>query len=122
MSSTNGGTLGMLTRPQAQRLKQAGLDYYNHNLDTSEEFYGQIITTRTYRDRLETLENVRHAGIKVCSGGIVGMGESRRDRAGMLMGLANLDPHPESVPINLLVRVKGCSSRSRWRPDPGRTR
>ncbi len=100
-------TLGMLTRPQAQRLKQAGLDYYNHNLDTSEEFYGQIITTRTYRDRLETLENVRHAGIKVCSGGIVGMGESRRDRAGMLMALANLDPHPESVPINLLVRVEG---------------
>ncbi len=100
-------TLGMLTRPQAQRLKQAGLDYYNHNLDTSEEFYGRIITTRTYQDRLETLENVRHAGIKVCSGGIVGMGESRRDRAGMLMGLANLDPHPESVPINLLVRVEG---------------
>ncbi len=100
-------TLGMLTRPQAQRLKQAGLDYYNHNLDTSEEFYGQIITTRTYRDRLETLANVRHVGIKVCSGGIVGMGESRRDRAGMLMGLANLDPHPESVPINLLVRVEG---------------
>ena len=100
-------TLGMLTRPQAQRLKQAGLDYYNHNLDTSEEFYGRIITTRTYQDRLETLENVRHAGIKVCSGGIVGMGESRRDRAGMLMALANLDPHPESVPINLLVRVEG---------------
>ncbi len=100
-------TLGMLTRPQAQRLKQAGLDYYNHNLDTSEEFYGRIITTRTYRDRLETLKNVRHAGIKVCCGGIVGMGESRRDRAGMLMALANLDPHPESVPINLLVRVEG---------------
>ena len=100
-------TLGMLTRPQAQRLKQAGLDYYNHNLDTSEEFYGRIITTRTYRDRLETLANVRLAGIKVCSGGIVGMGESRLDRAGMLMALANLDPHPESVPINLLVRVEG---------------
>jgi biotin synthase len=100
-------TLGMLTRTQAERLKQAGLDYYNHNLDTSEEFYGRIITTRTYRDRLETLGNVRLAGIKVCSGGIVGMGESRRDRAGMLMALANLDPHPESVPINLLVRVEG---------------
>ncbi len=100
-------TLGMLTRPQAERLKQAGLDYYNHNLDTSEEFYRRIVTTRTYRDRLETLETVRHAGIKVCSGGIVGMGESRRDRAGMLMALANLDPHPESVPINLLVRVEG---------------
>jgi biotin synthase len=100
-------TLGMLTRPQAQRLKQAGLDYYNHNLDTSEEFYGRIITTRTYRDRLETLANVRLAGIKVCSGGIVGMGESRLDRAGMLMALANLEPHPESVPINLLVRVEG---------------
>jgi biotin synthase len=100
-------TLGMLTRPQAQRLKQAGLDYYNHNLDTSEEFYGRIITTRTYRDRLETLANVRLAGIKVCSGGIVGMGESQADRAGMLCVLANLKPHPESVPINMLVRVEG---------------
>jgi len=100
-------TLGMLTRPQAQRLKQAGLDYYNHNLDTSEEFYGRIITTRTYRDRLETLANVRPAGTKVCPGGIVAMGESRLDRAGMLMALANLEPHPESVPINLLVRIEG---------------
>ncbi len=100
-------TLGMLTRPQAERLKRAGLDYYNHNLDTSEQFYGRIITTRTYQDRLETLGNVRLAGIKVCSGGIVGMGESRRDRAGMLMALANLEPHPESVPINLLVKVEG---------------
>ena len=100
-------TLGMLSEAQAERLKNAGLDYYNHNLDTSEEFYGQIITTRTYGDRLETLETVRRAGIKVCSGGIVGMGESQADRAGMLVVLANLKPHPESVPINLLVRVEG---------------
>ena len=100
-------TLGMLSEDQAERLKRAGLDYYNHNLDTSEEFYGQIITTRTYRDRLETLETVRRAGIKVCCGGIVGMGESQADRAGMLRTLANLKPHPESVPINMLVRVEG---------------
>jgi biotin synthase len=100
-------TLGMLTGPQAERLKQAGLDYYNHNLDTSEEFYGRIITTRTYQDRLDTLENVRHADIKVCCGGIVGMGETQADRAAMLTNLANLDPHPESVPINLLVKVEG---------------
>ncbi len=100
-------TLGMLTEAQAKRLKNAGLDYYNHNLDTSEEFYGQIITTRTYQDRLETLKNVRRAGVKVCSGGIVGMGESQADRAGMLCALANLKPHPESVPINMLVRVEG---------------
>ena len=100
-------TLGMLTKPQAARLKQAGLDYYNHNLDTSEEFYGQIITTRTYQDRLDTLEKVRRAGIKVCCGGIVGMGESRADRAAMLATLAALDPHPESVPVNMLVPVKG---------------
>ncbi|MBL4690742.1 MAG: biotin synthase BioB [Rhodospirillales bacterium] len=100
-------TLGMLTGPQAERLKQAGLDYYNHNLDTSEEFYGRIITTRTYQDRLDTLKHVRHAAIKVCCGGIVGLGETRDDRAGMLTNLANLDPHPESVPINLLVRVEG---------------
>ena len=100
-------TLGMLGKDQAERLKRAGLDYYNHNLDTSEEFYGQIITTRTYRDRLGTLENVRSAGIKVCCGGIVGMGESQADRAGMLRTLANLKPHPESVPINMLVRVEG---------------
>jgi len=100
-------TLGMLTGPQAERLKQAGLDYYNHNLDTSEEFYGRIITTRTYQDRLDTLQHVRHAAIKVCCGGIVGLGETRDDRAGMLTNLANLDPHPESVPINLLVRVEG---------------
>ncbi len=100
-------TLGMLSEPQAMKLKRAGLDYYNHNLDTSEEFYAEIITTRTYQDRLDTLETVRRAGIKVCSGGIVGLGESRRDRAGMLLGLATLEPHPESVPINLLVRVDG---------------
>ena len=100
-------TLGMLSEDQAERLKRAGLDYYNHNLDTSEEFYGQIITTRTYRDRLETLETVRRAGIKVCCGGIVGMGESQADRAEMLRTLANLKPHPESVPINMLVRVEG---------------
>ena len=90
-----------------QRLADAGLDYYNHNLDTSPEFYGEIITTRTYDDRLETLANVRDAGVKVCCGGIVGMGETRRDRAGLLAQLASLDPHPESVPINLLVQVPG---------------
>ena len=100
-------TLGMLSEPQAMKLKLAGLDYYNHNLDTSEEFYGDIITTRTYQDRLDTLENVRRAGINVCCGGIVGLGESRQDRAGLLVKLANLNPHPESVPINMLVRVEG---------------
>jgi biotin synthase len=100
-------TLGMLTGPQAQRLKRAGLDYYNHNLDTSPEFYGAIITTRVYQDRLETLEHVRDAGIHVCCGGIVGMGESRADRVGMIAALASLPVHPESVPINMLVRVAG---------------
>ena len=100
-------TLGMLTEPQAARLKSAGLDYYNHNLDTSPEFYGEIITTRVYQDRLDTLSHVRAAGMKVCCGGIVGMGESRKDRAGMIAALANLPEHPESVPINLLVRVAG---------------
>lgn len=100
-------TLGMLTVPQAQRLREAGLDYYNHNLDTSEAFYERIITTRTYRDRLDTLANVRDAGIHVCCGGIVGMGESRADRAGLLTTLANLPQHPESVPINLLMQVEG---------------
>lgn len=100
-------TLGMLTPQQSQTLSDAGLDYYNHNLDTSPEYYGEIITTRTYQDRLTTLANVRDAGIKVCCGGIVGMGESRRDRAAMLAQLATLPQHPESVPINLLVRVKG---------------
>lgn len=100
-------TLGMLTRDQAQRLKGSGLDYYNHNLDTSPEFYGQIITTRTYQDRLDTLAHVREVGIHVCCGGIVGMGETREDRVGMIEALANQPEHPESVPINLLVRVEG---------------
>ena len=100
-------TLGMLKPGQAERLRDAGLDYYNHNLDTSPEFYGQIITTRTYQDRLDTLERVRAAGIHVCCGGIVGMGESRRDRAAMISRLSNLDPYPESVPINALVAVEG---------------
>jgi len=100
-------TLGMLTPEQSRRLADAGLDFYNHNLDTSPEFYGEIITTRTYEDRLDTLANVRSAGVKLCCGGIVGMGESRRERAGLLAQLAQLDPHPESVPINLLVQVPG---------------
>jgi biotin synthase len=100
-------TLGMLTAPQAQRLAAAGLDFYNHNLDTSPEYYERIITTRTYRDRLDTLAQVREAGIKLCCGGIVGMGESREDRVGMIHTLATLPLHPESVPINLLVRVAG---------------
>ena len=100
-------TLGMLSAAQAQELKRSGLDYYNHNLDTSPEFYGEIITTRVYRDRLETLAHVRDAGIHVCCGGIVGMGETRADRIGMIVALAALPAHPESVPINLLVRVAG---------------
>ena len=100
-------TLGMLKEGQAEQLREAGLDYYNHNLDTAPEFYGEIITTREYRDRLETLERVRGAGIHVCSGGIVGMGESRAGRAGLLAQLASLDPQPESVPINQLVQVEG---------------
>ena len=100
-------TLGMLDSAQASRLADAGLDYYNHNLDTSEAYYREIITTRTYRDRLETLARVREAGIKVCCGGIVGMGETRRDRAEMIATLANLPVHPESVPINMLVQVTG---------------
>jgi biotin synthase len=100
-------TLGMLTRSQAERLAEAGLDAYNHNLDTSRENYGEIISTRTYDDRLRTLGNVREAGITVCSGGIIGMGESADDRCEMLRTLANLDPQPESVPINALVRVPG---------------
>jgi biotin synthase len=100
-------TLGMLTGDQAKRLKDSGLDYYNHNIDTSPEFYGNIITTRTYQDRLDTLAHVREAGINVCCGGIVGMGESDEDRIGMIAALANLPMHPESVPINLLVRVEG---------------
>ena len=100
-------TLGMLRPGQAERLREAGLDYYNHNLDTSPEFYGEIITTRDYRDRLETLARVREAGIRVCCGGIVGMGESRRDRAALIAQISSLDPYPESVPINDLVAVQG---------------
>jgi biotin synthase len=100
-------TLGMLQEGQAEQLRASGLDYYNHNLDTAPEFYGAIVSTRTYQDRLETLERVRGAGINVCCGGIVGMGESRLQRAGLIAQLANLDPYPESVPINNLVRVAG---------------
>lgn len=111
-------TLGMLSVEQTLRLKDAGLDYYNHNVDTSEEFYDKIITTRTYQDRLDTLARVRDAGIKVCSGGIVGLGEEESDRAGMLMTLANLEVHPESVPINMLVRVKGTPLADNKALDP----
>jgi len=100
-------TLGMLTGQQAKRLKSAGLDYYNHNLDTSDEYYKEVITTRSYQDRLDTLEQVREAGMNVCSGGIVGMGETRRDRAGLIANLANLPIPPQSVPINNLVQVSG---------------
>jgi len=111
-------TLGMLTAEQAEELSSAGLDYYNHNLDTSPEYYGEIITTRTYQDRLTTLDHVRGAGIKVCSGGIVGMGESIRDRAGLLLQLANLPQHPESVPINMLVKVEGTPLAEIENVDP----
>jgi biotin synthase len=111
-------TLGMLTDPQARRLKVAGLDYYNHNLDTSPEFYGRVITTRVYQDRLETLEHVRNAGIHVCCGGIVGMGETREDRVGMIAVLASLSAHPESVPINMLVRVSGTPLAEETALDP----
>jgi biotin synthase len=111
-------TLGMLTKEQAQRLKSAGLDYYNHNLDTSPEYYEQIITTRTYQDRLETLANVRKAGINVCCGGIIGMGENVEDRVGMLVELANLPAHPESVPINLLAQVEGTPVSKGQQLDP----
>ncbi|HEX6121298.1 MAG TPA: biotin synthase BioB [Dongiaceae bacterium] len=111
-------TLGMLTGAQARRLKDAGLDYYNHNIDTSPEYYGEIITTRTYQERLDTLAHVRDAGMKVCCGGIVGMGESARDRAGMLATLANLPAHPESVPINMLVQVHGTPLDGTRRLDP----
>ncbi len=100
-------TLGMLNKAQAQELKEVGLDYYNHNLDTSPDFYPEIISTRTYQDRLDTLENIRQVGIKVCCGGIIGMGESREQRAGLLLNLANQPSHPQSVPINLLARAKG---------------
>jgi biotin synthase len=111
-------TLGMLTGTQAQRLKDAGLDYYNHNIDTSPEYYGEIITTRTYQERLDTLAHVRDAGMKVCCGGIVGMGESAKDRAGMLVTLANLPEHPESVPINMLVQVHGTPLDGTQKLDP----
>jgi biotin synthase len=111
-------TLGMLTAAQAQQLKKAGLDYYNHNLDTSAEFYRRIITTRAYEERLQTLEHVRHAGIHVCCGGIIGMGESREDRIGMITTLASLPAHPESVPINMLVRVAGTPLHEQPAVDP----
>lgn len=111
-------TLGMLNDKQARRLKEAGLDYYNHNLDTSPEFYNDIITTRTYEDRLQTLQHVRSAGINVCCGGILGMGESRNDRTGLLQELANQQPHPESVPINMLVRVEGTPLQDATDFDP----
>lgn len=111
-------TLGMLTDEQARRLKGCGLDYYNHNLDTSPEYYGEIITTRIYQDRLDTLEHVRNAGIHVCCGGIVGMGESPEDRIGMIATLASLPAHPESVPINMLVRVEGTPLASAETLDP----
>jgi biotin synthase len=111
-------TLGMLTAAQARRLKASGLDYYNHNLDSSPEFYDKIITTRTYQDRLETLDHVRAAGIHVCCGGIVGMGESREDRIGMIATLASLPVHPESVPINMLVRVAGTPLADEEKLEP----
>jgi biotin synthase len=111
-------TLGMLTENQAHALKEAGLDAYNHNLDTSPTFYGQIISTRTYQDRLETLGNVRKAGITVCSGGIIGMGEKPEDRASMLTVLANLEPQPESVPINALVPMEGTPLAKQAPIDP----
>nr|VFK08276.1 MAG: biotin synthase [Candidatus Kentron sp. LPFa]VFK24119.1 MAG: biotin synthase [Candidatus Kentron sp. LPFa] len=111
-------SLGMLDKGQAKQLKDAGLDYYNHNLDTSPEFYGEIITTRTYEDRLETLENVREAGIDVCCGGIVGMGESQNDRVGLMLQLANLPKHPDSVPINLLVQIEGTPLEHTEEIDP----
>jgi biotin synthase len=111
-------TVGMLTAPQAVRLKQAGLDYYNHNLDTSPEYYRHVITTRTYQDRLDTLGHVREAGISVCCGGIVGMGESEQDRIGLIHALATLPVHPESVPINLLVGEDTRAVESSGKLDP----
>ncbi len=111
-------TLGMLKEEQAAQLREAGLDYYNHNLDTAPEFYGQVITTHTYQDRLDTLGRVRKAGIKVCSGGIIGMGESRTQRAALIAQLANLDPVPESVPINMLVQVEGTPLKNAESLDP----
>ncbi|KVN36178.1 biotin synthase [Burkholderia pyrrocinia] len=111
-------TLGMLEDEQAKELADAGLDYYNHNLDTSPEFYGQIISTRTYQDRLDTLDRVRDAGINVCCGGIIGMGESRRERAGLITQLANLNPYPDSVPINNLVAIEGTPLEGTAALDP----
>ncbi|WP_261833437.1 biotin synthase BioB [Vibrio ishigakensis] len=111
-------TLGMLSPDQAKELATAGLDYYNHNLDTSPEYYGNIITTRTYQDRLDTLSHVRDAGMKICSGGIIGMGEGLSDRAGLLVELANLPVHPESVPINMLVKIKGTPLEDAEEVDP----
>ena len=111
-------TLGMLTDSQTEELKEAGLDYYNHNLDTSPEYYGEVITTRTYQDRLDTIQRVRNAGMNVCCGGIVGMGESRRDRVGLFQELANQEKHPESVPINMLVRVAGTPMENGSDLDP----
>ena len=111
-------TLGMLTEAQTQRLKEAGLDYYNHNLDTSPEFYGDVITTRTYQDRLDTLQHVRDAGMHVCCGGILGMGESRLDRIGLMQQLVNQPQHPESVPINMLVKVEGTPLENAEDLDP----
>jgi biotin synthase len=108
----------MLTPAQARRLKESGLDYYNHNLDTSPEFYGAIITTRSYKDRLDTLGAVRDAGINVCCGGIVGMGEGTEDRAGLIATLASLPVHPESVPINMLVQVEGTPLMGERKLDP----
>ena len=111
-------TLGMLTRQQTRKLKTAGLDYYNHNLDTSPEYYEQIITTRTYQDRLDTLENLRAEDINVCCGGIIGMGETEKDRAALLQQLANLPEHPQSVPINLLVQVENTPLYGTEELDP----
>jgi biotin synthase len=111
-------TLGLLKEGQAEQLRLAGLDYYNHNLDTAPEFYGKVITTRDYQDRLDTLERVRRAGLRVCCGGIVGMGENRRQRAGLIAQLANLAPPPESVPINNLVQVEGTPLHGIERLDP----
>jgi biotin synthase len=111
-------TLGMLSDDDVVRLRDAGLDYYNHNVDTSEAYYSKVITTRTYADRLDTLARVRESGMKVCSGGIVGMGETRQDRADMLVTLSNLDEHPESVPINMLIAIPGTPLENAERIDP----
>jgi biotin synthase len=111
-------TLGMLKEGQAEQLREAGLDYYNHNLDTAPEYYGEVVSTHTYQDRLDTLDQVRQVGIKVCSGGIVGMGESRTHRASLIAQLANLNPPPESVPINLLVQVPGTPMQDTQALDP----